>query len=240
MLGRAAILDAMKLFELGIELFVDRQLRSASDNLAPRAALACASPAVQPIHVWSANAADDRFMEIEEASELCIPQGDFVLAATHETVRLPDSLAGAISPLSHIARFGLSVTCGADHISPGYGSDGGASLTLELVNNNPTPLRLSAGMPIAHSRLYAIEGGDRPSSVQHLRRQRSSSAPMLFEEWSSALSHDLRGSSTHQSPAVATGVLCPGLPARSDHTRRRSAGAGVLCPASWASGSSCR
>jgi dCTP deaminase len=192
MLGRAAILDAMKLFDLGIEPFVDSQLRSASYVLRLGRRFRRARLAVQPIHVWSANAADDRFMEIEEASELCIPQGDFVLAATHETVRLPDRLAGAISPLSHIARFGLSVTCGADHISPGYGSNGGASLTLELVNNNPTPLRLSAGMPIAHLRLYAIEGGDpvhRRSSIYEGRDPLS--APMLFEEWSSALSHDL-------------------------------------------------
>ena len=91
-------------------------------------------------------------------SEQVIGPGEFLLAHSMEALALPPDLAGEISPLSHVARFGLGIHLGANWINPGFGSSRPTQLALELVNNNSTALILQTGMPIAHLRLSQSRG----------------------------------------------------------------------------------
>ena len=137
-----------------------------------------------PVEMWSPGAASNVLSTPFQADLVTLEPGEFVLAASLERIGLGYSLAGCISPLSHVARFGLSVTLGADLINPGFGSGVPTSLTLELFNHNRRALVLTAGMPIAHLRLIRLEG-----DVQ--KRERRSIYhgadplvdPKLYEEW---------------------------------------------------------
>lgn len=70
-------------------------------------------------------------------------QGDFALAATLETVTLPDDMAGHLAGRSTTARRGLIVES-AGFVDPAWSGE----LTLELTNLSPAPVLLVAGMPI--------------------------------------------------------------------------------------------
>ena len=119
-----------------------------------------------PIRLWSERAADGRLAEPVECDEIVIDPGEFMLASTSESVGLSVDRWALISPLSHIARFGLSIHCGADFVSPGFGMARAAPLTLELCNHNSSPLALTAGMPIAHLRIGQVDGsGAPPASI---------------------------------------------------------------------------
>ena len=111
-----------------------------------------------PISLWSERAADGRLAEPVECDEIVINPGEFMLASTSESIGLSGDRWAMISPLSHIARFGLSIHCGADFVNPGFGRARAAPLTLELCNHNPSPLALTAGIPIAHLRIGRING----------------------------------------------------------------------------------
>jgi dCTP deaminase len=141
-----------------------------------------------PIRLWSPDAAADALAAPEIAEALRLEPGELVLGCTLERIRLGSGLAGQISPLSHIARFGLGVTCGADFINPGFGSSVPSPLTLELFNHNVRPLELCAGMPVAHLRLLKITQTDgrvpRRSIYEGIDPLTN---PLLHEEWSAAL-----------------------------------------------------
>lgn len=141
-----------------------------------------------PIEMWSADAAGESLDEPFAADRITLQPGEFVLSTTLERVGLMHTLAGSISPLSHVARFGLSATLGADLISPGFGSGAPAPLTLELFNHNPRPLILVTGMPIAHLRLVRL----RSEAPRQDRRSIYDGAdpvvaPKLYEEWCDSL-----------------------------------------------------
>ncbi|KDA02483.1 dCTP deaminase [Hyphomonas oceanitis] len=137
----------------------------------------------KPIDIFSKGAADPFLEDPFEACEFVLCPGDFVLASTAERVGLPHEIAGQLSALSHVARFGLSVVSGACFVGPGFGSSAPTALTLELVNHNPSPLRLFAGLPIAHLRLSRISGdiGLAPPSIYN--GQDPLIAPAFYEEW---------------------------------------------------------
>ena len=139
----------------------------------------------RPIRMWSAQAADDHLDEPMECSEIVLQPQAFLLACTFETIGLPADRWAVISPLSHVARFGLGIHCGADLVNPGFGASAPTPLTLELYNHNASPLVLSAGMPVAHLRLgevVAVGGG--VSSIYE--RADPVGPPRFFEEMSAA------------------------------------------------------
>lgn len=70
--------------------------------------------------------------------------GQMVLASTFERVTLDASLAARVEGKSSLGRLGLTVHVTAGFIDPGW--DG--HITLELVNHNPRPILLRAGMRI--------------------------------------------------------------------------------------------
>ena len=135
------------------------------------------------IDLWSPNAADDFLENAEEQDEWIIAHREFILTGTAEKISLPVNRWATVSPLSHIARFGLSIHCGADFINPGFGQGVPTEIALELVNHNGHSLRLRAGMPIAHLRIATLApGGDVTPSVY--TGKESVSPPRFFEELS--------------------------------------------------------
>ena len=71
------------------------------------------------------------------------PMG-FVLGQTMERVEIPLTMAGRVEGKSSLARFGMTVHITAPKIDPGYRG----TITLEMFNLGPFPLRLSYGMDI--------------------------------------------------------------------------------------------
>lgn len=110
------------------------------------------------IDLWGSQIGEDQLGEVIEDSAFLVRPRDFALAQTVERVGLCEQLAAAISPLSHVARFGLGINGGADWVNPGFGAAAPSYLTLELYNYSNRPLLLRAGMPICHLRLAEVAG----------------------------------------------------------------------------------
>lgn len=81
--------------------------------------------------------------DLTKRDGLWLYQLDFALAATLESVRLADDLAGQLAGKSTTARWGLIVES-AGFVDPGWSGE----LTLELTNLSPAPVRLTHGMAI--------------------------------------------------------------------------------------------
>jgi dCTP deaminase len=144
---------------LCVDPFITARLKPSSYVLSLGSCFRRWKRAEAPIELWSPGAAEDHLEHPFEAETVTLEPGGFIIGCTVEYIQLPDNLVGFISPLSHVARFGLAINCGADLISPGFGKRAPTQLTLELANHNPSKLILSAQMPIAHLRIAKV-GGD--------------------------------------------------------------------------------
>lgn len=188
MLAEAAIVAARAAGDIELEPFSGAQLRGASYVLRLGDRFRRWTSGATPVEMWSPDAAEHALDAPFTADRLTLQPGEFVLATTVERIGIGQTLAGAVSPLSHVARFGLSATLGADLINPGFGSGAPAPLTLELFNHNRRALVLSAGMPIAHLRFTRLTG----EAPEHERRSVYDGAdplvsPKLYEEWRALL-----------------------------------------------------
>ena len=88
--------------------------------------------------------------------------GEFVLALTYETVRVPRNLIGVVEGRSTYARAGLSMHQTAPWIQPGWSGP----IVLEIMNNGPLTIELTPVM-------------DRPCQLSFLRL--SSAVPQGLE-----------------------------------------------------------
>jgi dCTP deaminase len=144
--------------------------------------------ASEPIDVWSAAAATGKLAEPTQSTEFLLHPGTFVLAATLEQISFPASLMGFIMPLSHLARFGMSIHLGASLVSPGFGDHHGTSLTLEVSSLNPSPLRIRAGQPACHLIIAQVEQSSVPSLQRSIYEgDEAPTPPRLFEEFERVL-----------------------------------------------------
>ena len=180
---------------------IQREVETGRFTIAPFSA-ACVKPASyvlslgnrfrrwksasQPLAMWSPNAASNYLHEPFDAQSVTLLPGEFLLSCMAEDISLPADRVGTLSPLSHIARFGLSLHGGADLVSPGYGLHVPSRLTLELTNHNASPLELTAGMPIAHLRISPVHGDASvdPGRVSIYEGTDPVVVPKLYEEWS--------------------------------------------------------
>jgi|SoiMethySBSTD1v2_1073268.scaffolds.fasta_scaffold1338556_1 dCTP deaminase len=139
-----------------------------------------------PIVLWSAGAGSQHLEEPFEDRTVIVPPGEFLLGSTAEVIGVPDDRMGMISPLSHVARFGLGVTGGATLVNPGFGMTAPSQLTLELFNANSSPLQLTAGMPIAHLRIALLNTDGATVAMRPSIYEGADPVvePKLFEEWS--------------------------------------------------------
>ncbi|WP_085855624.1 dCTP deaminase [Palleronia marisminoris] len=195
MLSSAGIVERLQEGTVEISPFSEVQLRGASYVLRLGNRFRRWMPG-SPLRLWEPNAAGSALAVPETADNLSLEPSALVLGCTRERIRLADGIAGQLSPLSHVARFGLGVTCGADFINPGFGSSGASLLTLELYNHNVRPLELRAGMPIAHLRLISIGAvycGDPQRSIYEGSDPLTD--PLLYEEWGVSLGLDVENPS---------------------------------------------
>ena len=143
------------------------------------------SPSDEPVDLTAPVDTAGLLSPIVTTEEYVLSNTEFCLAATIERLSLPPHLLGIVGPLSHVARFGLSVGLGSFVVSPGFGATAPTSLTLELVAHNPSPLRLRTGLPICHLALMRVT----PASETHpldpsiYEGRESPSGPRLAEEW---------------------------------------------------------
>jgi dCTP deaminase len=188
MLSSAEILAERSAGSLQIQPFSKIQMKGASYVLRLGSRFRRWLAGDVPVQLWSPDAAANALSTPEFAESLCIGPGDLVLGCTLESISLGSGLAGQISPLSHVARFGLGVTCGADFINPGFGSSVPSPLTLELFNHNVRPLELRAGMPLAHLRLFKVTRTKESAPLRSIYEGVDPlTSPLLHEEWSVTL-----------------------------------------------------
>ena len=76
-------------------------------------------------------------------NEFVINPGRFILATTMEYVKLPKTLSAFVDGRSSIGRAGLTVE-NAGFVDPGFHGH----ITLELINDSPYPIVLTAGYPV--------------------------------------------------------------------------------------------
>ncbi|MFJ7215121.1 dCTP deaminase [Amycolatopsis sp. NPDC098790] len=98
---------------------------------------------------------------LDPSGRLTVEPGEVVLAPTLEKIGLSENLAGLVDGTSDYARLGISVVlCG--QVSPGFGRDTGAVLTLEIVNHLRHPVLMYPGARICNLMLFASTGSERP------------------------------------------------------------------------------
>lgn len=98
---------------------------------------------------------------LDASGRLTVEPGEVVLAPTLEKIGLSENLAGLVDGTSDYARLGISVVlCG--QVSPGFGRDTGAVLTLEIVNHLRHPVLMYPGARICNLMLFASTGSERP------------------------------------------------------------------------------
>lgn len=99
--------------------------------------------------------------EPDASGRLAVEPGEVVLAPTLEKIGLSGKLAGLVDGTSDYARLGISVVlCG--QVSPGFGHETGAVLTLEIVNHLRHPVLLYPGARICNLMLFASTGSELP------------------------------------------------------------------------------
>jgi dCTP deaminase len=99
--------------------------------------------------------------EPDGQGRLVIEPGEVVLAPTLEKIGLSENLAGLVDGTSDYARLGIGVVL-SGQVSPGFGRDTGAVLTLEIVNHLRHPVLLYPGARICNLMLFASSGSELP------------------------------------------------------------------------------
>lgn len=84
--------------------------------------------------------------------EFIVEPGQFVLADTVETIKLPNDVAARFEGKSTLGRFGLTTHITAGFIDPGFEG----TITLEIKNDNCVPIKLTAGMAIGQICFYQL------------------------------------------------------------------------------------
>ena len=188
-LSSEAIAEEIGSGQLTIRPFSPPQLRPASYVVRLGNRFRRWKAHAEPIRLWALGAADAHLHDPIQATSMLILPGEFILASTSESIGIPNDRFGSISPLSHVARFGLGINLGADFVNPGFGLNNPSPLTLELVNHNPAPLELTAGMPIGHLRIGVIsrDNGTSDHAKSIYEGRDPLVGPQLFEEWSSRI-----------------------------------------------------
>lgn len=96
-------------------------------------------------------------LPVEKFADIVLHSKSFALSVTTEHIGVPNNLLGVLSNLSHLARLGLDVHHGSSLLHPGFGLISPSTLTLELYNQNISPIKLYAGMPICHLCFLRVE-----------------------------------------------------------------------------------
>jgi len=102
-------------------------------------------------------------IDLDFAEAIVLAPGQFVLAHTMEYIGLPENVAAQIEGRSSFARLGLQVHMTASLIDPGFHG----SITFEIFNSGPNPIRLYPGYRIGQLRFFKSK---RPLNPYNIKR----------------------------------------------------------------------
>lgn len=83
--------------------------------------------------------------------------GQLVLGITRERIAVPNDLVASIEGRSSVARMGVFIHISSGHINPGSGARNPIPVTLEILNMNPSPVKLYPGMRICQLLFYSMD-----------------------------------------------------------------------------------
>jgi dCTP deaminase len=83
--------------------------------------------------------------------------GQLVLGITREKISIPNDLVASIEGRSSIARMGVFIHISSGHVNPGSGSSKPIPVTLEILNMNPSPVKLYPGMRVCQLLFYTMD-----------------------------------------------------------------------------------
>ena len=129
-----------KIKGISVDLRLDNSFRVFNDHTAPYIDLSGPRDEVQQI--MDRVMGDEIF--IEDGQAFFLHPGELALAATFESVTIPDDLVGWLDGRSSLARLGLMVHVTAHRIDPGWHGQ----IVLEIFNSGKLPLALRPGMDI--------------------------------------------------------------------------------------------
>lgn len=132
--------DSSKIKGISVDLRLSNQFRVFNDHTAPFIDLSGPSSEMQKI---MDTVMGDEII-IAEGQSFFLHPGELALAATLESVSLPDDLVGWLDGRSSLARLGLMVHVTAHRIDPGWEGQ----IVLEIFNSGKLPLALKPGMDI--------------------------------------------------------------------------------------------
>ena len=101
--------------------------------------------------------------KLDERGRLPIHPGEFVLAATLETLTLPADVSGFVDGISNVARLGIGVAL-SHYVNPGFGQPNGGVLTLEIHTRLQDTVLLYPGVRICNLVLFR---GAAPQQAYH-------------------------------------------------------------------------
>lgn len=132
--------DMSKIKGISVDLRLDNKFRVFNDHTAPYIDLSGASEEMQK--TMDTIMGDEVIIHENEA--FFLHPGELALAATFESVSIPDDLVGWLDGRSSLARLGLMVHVTAHRIDPGWNGQ----IVLEIFNSGKLPLALKPGMDI--------------------------------------------------------------------------------------------
>lgn len=149
-LAKLAILEALREGRLTVSPMDSESLQPASIDLRLGTNFLVPRDRILDPHPQDLGKAD---LRAEEASSMVLQPGEFVLARTVEVVKLAHSISGFVEGRSSVGRGGLFIH-NAGFIDPGFEG----TITLELFNAFPTPIRIWAGRRICQIVLMECVG----------------------------------------------------------------------------------
>ncbi|HMO18781.1 MAG TPA: dCTP deaminase [Oligoflexia bacterium] len=93
-------------------------------------------------------------IKMTEEEGYVLQPGEFLLAATYEKVSVGNNIGFLIEGRSTLARLGLTIVQTAMIVYPGHTN---RSVTLELANHGPNPIRLYPRMKIARAAIFELK-----------------------------------------------------------------------------------
>ena len=129
-----------KINGVSVDLHLGHRFRVFNDHAAPYIDLSGPREDVDQ----AINRIMSKEIRIAEDGAFFIHPGELALAATAETLTVPDDLVGWLDGRSSLARLGLMVHVTAHRIDPGWNG----AIVLECYNSGKLPLALRPGMAI--------------------------------------------------------------------------------------------
>ncbi|WP_319381632.1 dCTP deaminase [Thiomicrorhabdus sp.] len=162
--------DTDKIKGISVDLRLDNRFRVFNDHTAPYIDLSGPKDEVQKI---MDSVMGDEIL-IDDADAFFLHPGELALAATLESVTIPDDLVGWLDGRSSLARLGLMVHVTAHRIDPGWHGQ----IVLEIFNSGKLPLALRPGMDICAINFETLSSAsDKPYNKRSDAKYRNQSGP---------------------------------------------------------------